>query len=390
MSLDHFNQLSPEQQEMVLNGPALEPPPGVTSNLEHPPNRNDLAQITNALCLTATCLVALLRVYAKVFCIKKVHMEDYIALAALGTYLGCIYCNYWSISVCGVFVHQWNVRVRDLFEVLYIFHIGANLAEVTIMAIKASILLEWTRIFLPHGNRNAFFWTCRVVLWVHTLFHASWIIAENLSCAPHEKIWNQAKPGHCVKIKALYLPTTILNLVADVIILVLPQKIIWTLQISRKNKIGISLIFTIGLLACISASFRLGVTVQFYLTDDTAYAKSAVYLWALAEMTCLFLVFCVPAAPRALIDSGLAAKVALSLNAAYRKVNQTGSSLFGIPSSPSTPASETVAAAKQDQSRRMEGGILCTTHISVREDFVGSGERKGGEGGQYCPWIELR
>jgi hypothetical protein len=38
------------------------------------------------------------------------------------------------------------------------------------------------------------------------------------------------------------------NLVSDIFILILPQRIIWRLNMSREKKIGIALMFAVGLM----------------------------------------------------------------------------------------------------------------------------------------------
>ncbi|KAI3325752.1 hypothetical protein HD806DRAFT_553010 [Xylariaceae sp. AK1471] len=309
IDLSHFSLL---QQQMILNGSALTPPPGVVPNFDHPPNENYLGILTNFICVITTLVVVLLRAYVKIFCMKKVQIED---LAALGTFIGCIYCNMWMIDISGLFVHQWDIRLKDLSRIIYILHIGANLCAVTIMALKASILMEWIRIFVPFGTRNSFFWTSAIVLALHTLFHVAWVFAENLSCTPYRKIWDiTVSWGTCINVKGLYVPAAAVNLASDIIILILPQKAIWALQMSKKNKIGVSLMFTIGFLACVAATIRLYETVVFYHSDDLVYAQAGMYLWALAEMTCLFLVFCVPAIPKAFVGRGLKSKVKTMLS----------------------------------------------------------------------------
>lgn len=51
--------------------------------------------------------------------------------------------------------------------------------------------------------------------------------------------------------------------------------------------------------AVVCASFRLAVTVNYSFADDWTYAISPLALWCLAELTCLFIVFCVPSVPKA-------------------------------------------------------------------------------------------
>ncbi|KAI1325532.1 hypothetical protein F5Y16DRAFT_401249 [Xylariaceae sp. FL0255] len=286
------------------------PPVGVTPNFVDPPNSTYLGIVTDVLCLFTVLVVASFRIYVKIFCVRQVRIEDCLVLAVLATYIGCIYCNVWMMEVSGLFIHQWNVRLKVLPTILYTLHIGSNLTAITILVLKGAILREWIRIFVPYGTRNSFFWTSTAVLVMHTLFHSSWIIAENLACTPHKKIWDPLiSSGHCINVKGLYIPAAAVNLFADIIVLLLPQKVIWSLQMSRKTKIGVSLIFTIGFLACLAAIFRLYATIIFYNSDDEVYTGSAMYLWALAEMTCLFLVFCVPAIPKAFAGNGLRYKI---------------------------------------------------------------------------------
>ncbi|KAI0424248.1 aldehyde dehydrogenase domain-containing protein [Xylaria sp. FL1042] len=94
--------------EIILNGPALQPPPGVVPDFEHPWNLNSVGLLTNALCLTSTLLACSIRVYSKLFCSKKIQLEE-----------ASIWCSYHIISTSGTFTHQWNIRLRDLNSTLY-------------------------------------------------------------------------------------------------------------------------------------------------------------------------------------------------------------------------------------------------------------------------------
>jgi hypothetical protein len=51
---------------------------------------------------------------------------------------------------------------------------------------------------------------------------------------------------------------------------------------------------------CICAGFRVHAMDFYYHSVDRTYTAPAMYLWSLAEITCLFFVFCVPTVPRAL------------------------------------------------------------------------------------------
>ena len=62
--------------DLILNSPALDPPPGVQSNLIDPPNRRDLGLGILIPCIAIVTTMTLIRLYVKLCIIKKMHIED--------------------------------------------------------------------------------------------------------------------------------------------------------------------------------------------------------------------------------------------------------------------------------------------------------------------------
>ncbi|KAF2968179.1 hypothetical protein GQX73_g5381 [Xylaria multiplex] len=352
MDFIDLSKFPPAEQEKILNRPALTPPPGVVPNFDNPPNQNDAGIATNAICLFITLVVVVLRAYAKIVCVKKLHIEDYLVAPALTTYVAYVYCDFWMLRDGGLFVHQWDVRLKDISHTIFILHVGVNLCAGTIMFLKVSILLEWIRIFVPFGTRNRFYWTSMVVLVLHTVFFASWIIAENLSY-----------------VKKIHILAASINLIANFVIIALPQWTIWTLQMHIKKKIGVILIFAIGILSLAAGATRLYLSVALYRSDDILYDQSGVYLSALIEMTCLFLVFCVPSIPKVFAETGLVAKVKSMLPGQWQ----------GPPSSAdSVGAFTTMVTARgcdSSQGCQETPGILRTTEFTFTAEKAASDQQ---------------
>ncbi|KFA60712.1 hypothetical protein S40285_09184 [Stachybotrys chlorohalonatus IBT 40285] len=298
MSLEGLYDLPPEQQEMILSGPALMPPNGTLPNFENPSNQNDMSTAV----LTATIVIAtvavILRAYCKTFVYRKVEPEDGLVLLGWAFFIAFSYCCYRMIGGTGFFVHQWNVPVRDMTEILWLINMGTNFYAVSIACLKIGILHEWLRIFTPRGSRNWFWWSCWILIGVNVAFYTAAIIGGNLSCIPHQKIWDMALPGHCINRRALDTATAAINLLSTLFILILPQKIIWSLKLSSNKKIGVASVFTVGLLTVICAVFRLAATIEYLNSDDVTYRLCAMALWCQAEMCCAILVFCIPTIPK--------------------------------------------------------------------------------------------
>ncbi|KAF2647652.1 hypothetical protein K491DRAFT_614247 [Lophiostoma macrostomum CBS 122681] len=281
----------------ILDGPALLPPEGVIPNFLNPTRNNTLGYIVLSLCLVLGTVAMFIRLYTQLIRLRNPQMEDCIFQALFVTYIvGCLKV----VESPGFFVHQWDVRVKDMSRLLYIFYICSNAYSDAIGFMKAAILLSWSKIFNPLRISNAFSWACQVVLGLNVLYYVISAIVINIECTPHAKIWDKTiLEGRCIDTNALYLSGTIVNLISDVVILILPQKVIWRLHTSKQKKLGVSVIFGIGIFCIIIACFRIESTVALAHEADVVYKLASLSFWGATEMLLVLLVFCVPAFPKA-------------------------------------------------------------------------------------------
>ncbi|KAF7585979.1 hypothetical protein BBP40_009751 [Aspergillus hancockii] len=309
MSLSNLHLLPPHEQQVIQDGPALQPPSGVGINFNNPPNRNVIPNSVIPICLTLATLAILIRAYARFFLLRRIDVDDGLSLLGFGTYVAYIYCVYYTVHLVGFFVHQWNATALQF---------GATFYTITLFLVKAAILLQWIRIFVPRGTRGSFYWACQIVLWTNLLFYLSVLVAGNLICVPFERIWDKTVPGVCYNGRRLNMTQGAFNLFSDIFILILPQRVIWRMNLSRKRKVGIALIFAVGLIACAAAAFRLGVTVAYMADPDWLYRVSGLSMACIGEMTCIILVYCMPAIPKAFKDSTILSKISVSFRSSLR------------------------------------------------------------------------
>jgi hypothetical protein len=76
MSLNNFQQLSPDERQTALDAPALQPPAGTQADFDNPPNRNIIPHAVIPICLILVISTMLLRAYARVFLLKRVNVDD--------------------------------------------------------------------------------------------------------------------------------------------------------------------------------------------------------------------------------------------------------------------------------------------------------------------------
>ncbi|KAI8944291.1 hypothetical protein F4801DRAFT_600057 [Xylaria longipes] len=282
-----------------LDGPATAPRPGLVPNFNNPPNLNNLVRAVLVVILVITSIVVLLRVYSRIV-LRRVDLPTILVLVAFPLQLAFVFIFFKLVNTYGVFVHMWDLRLRDFPGVNQLFFQGLILYCSIALIIKPAILLDWISIFCPEKTRNFFFWSSCTVLTTHVLLYISYLIIELAACYPFEKNWNLLIPGKCLHTTGLAVGVSATNLAFDVIIFLLPQKVIWGLRMRFWAKIGISIVFSIGLLACIVAAFRLYSSIQYSGFSDITYTCSGIALWSLAEVTSGFIVLCVPCIPKAL------------------------------------------------------------------------------------------
>ncbi|KAF2106974.1 hypothetical protein BDV96DRAFT_654304 [Lophiotrema nucula] len=294
-----FHSLSPEEQAIFLNGPALKPPPGIIPQFTNPPNRNALCF---GIVVTGTILALLavgMRLYTKIFCVKRLRIEDCVMVSALAFHAGFVYIAWTLYNFPGGFVHQWNIRLKDVPVLLRGVNLGALLYGLAMMLLKVAILLDWIHIFgLSLTIRRKLYLTCILIIGVTIAFYSACVLSEIFACTPRSKIWNVFEPGTCVNTYAINVASSTFNFVLDVVMLVIPQQIIWQLTLSTQKKVAISAVFAVGILACVCGLLRIIYSVPFLTSPDKSYHVSAFALSAAGETTVGFLVLCIPSLPK--------------------------------------------------------------------------------------------
>ena len=79
------------------------------------------------------------------------------------------------------------------------------------------------------------------------LFYTSTTLVKIFECNPRAKIFNAKLPGKCVDVPMLLNTSGLFNTVTDFIILLLPVKAVWNMNMKRQKKVIVVLGFTFGL-----------------------------------------------------------------------------------------------------------------------------------------------
>jgi hypothetical protein len=98
--------------------------------------------------------------------------------------------------------------------------------------VKFSILLFYNRIFPNKGLRIAFVVTALFIIG----YIITSVFGSIFACVPVRKQWDPTVPGTCMPFGSFVLGISIINIITDFTLLILPIPAIWRLNMKRTKK----------------------------------------------------------------------------------------------------------------------------------------------------------
>ncbi|KAK1460581.1 CFEM domain-containing protein [Colletotrichum cuscutae] len=208
-----------------------------------------------------------------------------------------------------------NRQVFFAFEVIY---------TLSISALKASILFFYIRVFSMVSR------TFSLVLWLtqtfNFLFCLAFTVANLNQCRPFSNAWegwDGRHPGYCINVYAMFIAHAAINIALDVWMLGLPVTQVLWLNLRKRQKVEIVVMFSLGVVITIVSAVRLKVLLSlegfqdptckpslpqrctnsylphptpamltpfFLATDDAFY----LHMWSYIELSVGIIVACLP------------------------------------------------------------------------------------------------
>lgn len=113
--------------------------------------------------------------------------------------------------------------------------------------IKMSVLLLYRRLFVGRSFNHYSLVMCGVI----ALWSLGFLFAFAFECGTNlANYWTSVHTieQYCVNTDALYVGFVVSDILTDIMILAIPIPIVWKLQMSVVNKVGLTCIFLLGLL----------------------------------------------------------------------------------------------------------------------------------------------
>ncbi|GIK04315.1 hypothetical protein Aspvir_008394 [Aspergillus viridinutans] len=120
------------------------------------------------------------------------------------------------------------------------------------------------------------------------------VLVNTFQCTPVQYYYDKSLRGHCMKGQVQFFQAMgSIALIEDVIILCLPIPIVWRLQITFRQKIALTVIFSLGGLVCIFSLMRL-IEFRHFVVTDLASSSAKESIWTCLELDVAIICGCLP------------------------------------------------------------------------------------------------
>ncbi|KAK3343865.1 CFEM domain-containing protein [Lasiosphaeria hispida] len=260
------------------------------------PQRSRKADLLAPLSIEIPALLCVfLRLFSRWWTVSRFEVDDYIMMLVALLYI--VFESLGSIAAQIAFgVDIWTVKGANLTLSLKLFYIGETMYLTILTLTKLSILWFYLRIFPNVMFRS----TAYVVMaWV-SLSGVIFVILQIFQCVPIPFIWEGWKKGdfgpyRCFDINALGFTSAAFSIAQDIVIIIMPLPLLTKLHVSRRSKLGIIFMFSLGIFVTITSCVRLWTLYTFGDSVNPTWDYTNALIWTGLEVAVSIIVTSLPA-----------------------------------------------------------------------------------------------
>ncbi|TDZ18887.1 Satratoxin biosynthesis SC1 cluster protein 4 [Colletotrichum orbiculare MAFF 240422] len=270
----------------------MPPPRGQVRTTVNPPSTAG-GVLPVGIATTAIAFVAVaLRVFTRTYVMGgRLGNDDYLALFAMATALS--YCGLvFRLVPLGAGKHMWDVLAMDYSPAFLLTTLGVTIAHTTSVTFsKLSILAFYLRLSLEKHFR----WTVFGLIAIVTVYTVAYQFVIIFQCQPIQAGWDTSVKGKCIGKLVPMMTLSAAHIVTDIIVLLMPVKAVWALQMARRQKVSIILLFATGIFVCASAIERTILLLPLLESSDYTWDVPPEMIWGFVEINAGLICAAVPA-----------------------------------------------------------------------------------------------
>ncbi|KAF2690992.1 hypothetical protein K458DRAFT_438710 [Lentithecium fluviatile CBS 122367] len=145
---------------------------------------------------------------------------------------------------------------------------------------KISLCLTYLRLF-PSRSDKIF---CYIMSGFVALYTVACIFLMLFQCSPIRGYWDTGVEFHCIDMRTTLISIAGLNSLSDFLVYLWPAKPLWSLQLPKKQRLGLICLFSVGCLVCIAGILRMYYLEVYFNGTDLLWNACPVYALMTLEM----------------------------------------------------------------------------------------------------------
>lgn len=132
---------------------------------------------------------------------------------------------------------------------------GRPFYQLGISFFKIALLVSYLRL-LQGTDHKLYAKVVWVVIWLVFLSHLGCTFALVFACTPVDKSWTPLKDGTCLPAGPSFTGYAVVTIVSDIVVTLLPIPVLVKLNVSRSKKMGLIVVFILGIFTTICSVMR--------------------------------------------------------------------------------------------------------------------------------------
>ncbi|CAI7631360.1 unnamed protein product [Penicillium glandicola] len=202
--------------------------------------------------------------------------------------------NTLSLADTGLGKDIWTLPFDNITHILYVYFWDELLYLSILPLTKISICCFYLRIFPDRRFRI----TTYVVIALNIGYWIAFVLISVFQCRPIPGAWHRWDgEGNykCNHINAQGWTSAVLNMVLDIIVMALPLRQLYGLNLSIKRKAYVICMFSLGIFVTLVSILRLNSLIHFAATTNLTWDYVAVGYWSTIECDVGVICACLPA-----------------------------------------------------------------------------------------------
>ncbi|PLB33190.1 ion-transporting P-type ATPase SPF1 [Aspergillus candidus] len=243
--------------------------------------RSESIFVVTVVFLGVSFITVCLRCFVRLRLVRAFGWDDTLMVAAMALNILFALCGITG-SLYGMGQKLGDLEPNDIETAMFWWWLGQLSYVFTCAVAKISIALALLRLTVAKLHKILLWLVIAVTVVVGLVF---WFMLT-LQCQPVDHFWKRlSTEGHCLKTDYLIDIAYVYSVTAclcDLTLGLLPIALVWTLQMTRKTKIALAFILSLGCIASAAVIVRIPY-LHNYKDREFLYATSEISIWSNIE-----------------------------------------------------------------------------------------------------------